>query len=43
MAERPVVDKYYPDKPVDGKTLEEATDHFKEINNAYDHMMSKFD
>ena len=40
--------KYHPDKYSlgnhdDGMTKEAAEDHFKELNNAYDHMMSKFD
>jgi DnaJ-domain-containing protein 1 len=40
--------KYHPDKyraenHEDGLTKDEAEEHFKELTNAYDHLMSKFD
>jgi len=40
--------KYHPDKyraenHDDEKTREEAEEHFKHIQNAYDHLMSNFD
>ena len=36
-------DKYHPDNHEDGMTKDEAENHFKDLSNAYDHMMGKFD